>query len=97
MELSNREISDLRYLRARLGWDDKDAKQVTQSIRDSDLGARYYSILAAAHRAGYEQTAANGFIRLQAWCIEKGLPDPFGPGFDVAALDAMAIDERKVA
>lgn len=97
MQLNERETRDLRFLRQRLAWDDNDAKQVMQSIRESEHGARYYTVLAAAHRAGYEQTAANGFIRLQEWCIEKGLPDPFGPGFDVAELDAMAVEPRRAA
>lgn len=94
MELTEREIADLRYLRQRYGWSDADAREVMQSIQASANRARYYTVLAAAHRAGYEQTGANGYIRLQAWCIEQGLADPFGPDFDLAALDALAVKER---
>jgi hypothetical protein len=94
MELNKLEIADLRYLREFYGWDDKDAREVMRSISETPHGARYYTILAAAHRAGYMQDAANGFVRLQAWCAEQGLPDPFGPEFDVAALDALAVEPR---
>lgn len=88
-------IADLRYLRAYYGWIDEDASDVMQSIKENPDAARYYIILSAAHRAGYEQTAENNFIRLQIWCGDKGLPDPFGPAFDVAALDALAIETRR--
>jgi hypothetical protein len=97
MDLCKSEIVDLRYLRQYYGWDDKDARQVMQSIRETEHAARYYVILAGAHRAGYRQTSENGYMRLQLWCAMKGLPDPFGAEFDLTALDAMATDPRKRA
>jgi hypothetical protein len=78
LKLNESEIDDLHYLRQYYGWDDKDARQVMQSIRETEHAARYYVILAGAHRAGYRQTPENGYMRLQPWCAMNGLPDPFG-------------------
>lgn len=80
---------DMKYLAAFYQWSDEDKKEVRAAFTDCEPMVRYFTILAAAHRAGYSQHAGNGFQRLQGWCIEKGLPDPFGPEFDVAALDAI--------
>lgn len=81
---------DMRELSAFYGWNEDDKKEVRAAFTDCEPMVRYFTVLAAAHRAGYKQHAGNGFQRLQAWCAEKGLPDPFGPEFDVAALDAIA-------
>jgi len=70
---------------------------VRAAFTDSPEMAHFFTVLAAAHRAGYEQCAANGFVRLQQWCMEQGLGNPFGSGFDLAALDAMAMQPRRVA
>jgi hypothetical protein len=94
MELSESEITDLRYLRQRYGWDDQGARDVMQSIQATPDGARYYTVLAAAHRAGYKQDAGNSFMRLRDWCLARGLDDPYGDDFDPAALDALAVQER---
>jgi hypothetical protein len=68
-------------------WDHADKKEIRAAFTDSEPMVRYLTILAAAHRAGYEQGAANGFVRLKEWCIEKGLQDPYGSEFDPAMLD----------
>jgi hypothetical protein len=58
-------------------WTPADVKDVEVDTQaNPDLG-RYWIVLANAIRAGYEQTPENGFIRLQAWCAQRGLPDPF--------------------
>lgn len=85
---------DLKYLAAYYSWEDEDKKGIRVAFTDSTEMVNFLTVLAAAHRAGYEQNAANGFIRLQAWCLARGLPDPFGPEFDLAALDALAIESR---
>lgn len=82
---------DMKYLANYYGWNDEDKKEVRAAFTDCEPMVRYFTVLAAAHRAGYSQHAGNSFQRLQAWCLEKGLPDPFGPEFDVAALDAMQV------
>jgi hypothetical protein len=95
MNVSQAFVEDLRYLRDYYEWSREDVAEVKAAIKGGgEPLVHYFTVLAAAHRAGYMQDAANGFIRLQAWCLEKGLPDPFGPEFDVAALDAMAVEPR---
>lgn len=89
MRLTQNFIDDMRYLRQRYGWTDADVIEIKEALRDCEPLVRYFTILAAAHRAGYEQHAGNGFVRLQTWCIEKGLPDPYTADFDPAALDAL--------
>lgn len=97
MRVTQAFIEDMRYLRAFYQWNDADVKEVKAAIKGSDEMVHYFTVLAAAHRAGYSQHAGNGFQRLQAWCAEKGLPDPFGPEFDVVALDALAYEPRRIA
>lgn len=102
MKVSTEFIEDLRYLRRRYEWSEVDVADIKQVLKDEDAKGKsemlhFLAVLAAAHRAGYEQDAANGFIRLQAWCIEQGLPDPFSKDFDLAALDALAVEPRRCA
>jgi hypothetical protein len=93
MELTDEVISDMRYLRNRFGWNEDDARDVMQAIREGGAEiVRYFTVLAAAYRAGYEQNEENEFVRLQAWCIQKGLGDPFSKEFDIAALNALAVE-----
>lgn len=96
MIVSQSFIEDMRYLRAFYQWNDEDVKEVKAAIKGCDEMVHYFTVLAAAHRAGYSQHAGNGFQRLQSWCAHMGLPDPFGPEFDVAALDALAVEPREV-
>jgi hypothetical protein len=77
MKLTDSQKTDLRYLRQFYGWDNKEAREVMQTIVESAHGARYYTALADAHRRGYRQTEENGYIRLQPWFASQGLPDPF--------------------
>lgn len=97
MKVSEKFIDDMRYLRKRYEWTDTEAAEVRSALQGSAELVHFFTVLAAAHRAGYEQNAGNGFVRLQAWCAGQGLPDPFGPAFNVAALDALAIEPRKRA
>lgn len=90
-------VDDLKYLAAYYKWSDEDKKEIRASFTGSPEMVNFYTVLAAAHRAGYSQHAGNGFIRLQAWCIENGYGDPFGPAFDVKALDAASYTPRQVA
>lgn len=71
-------IDDFNYLRDFYGWNPKDIEEMKMAIRQTEEdGKRYIRALADAHRAGYKQDASNGFIRLQAWCADRGMPDPF--------------------
>lgn len=89
--------ADLKYLAVRYQWTAEDKAEVRAAFTDSPEMVHFFTVLAAAHRAGYEQCAANGFVRLQTWCLENRVGDPFGPGFDLAALDAMSVEVRKVS
>jgi hypothetical protein len=40
---------------------------LAQTQSSPDEMCRYWTQLAAAHRAGYQQTAANNFMRLGQW------------------------------
>jgi hypothetical protein len=102
MKVSQEFIEDLRYLRRRYEWTDADVAEFKEVLKAESKENKhemqhFLMVLAKAHRAGYEQDAANNFQRLQTWCATNGLPDPFGPGFDLAALDAMAIEQRRAA
>jgi hypothetical protein len=82
-------IDDFEYLSHHYAWNSEDVEGMKAAIRENEGdGRRYITALAAAHRAGYSQSAGNGFVRLQVWCADRGLPDPFTAGFDPAALDA---------
>ena len=87
---------DLRYLAVYYQWNDEDKKGVRAAFTNCPPMVRYFTVLAAAHRAGYSQDAGNGFVRLRDWCLAQGFDDPYGEDFDPAALDAMAVEPRKV-
>lgn len=88
---------DMKYLAAYYQWNDEDKKEIRAAFTDCEPMVRYFTVLAAAHRAGYEQHAGNGFQRLENWCLSHGLENPFGPEFDVAALDALQVQPRIAA
>lgn len=70
-------MRDFAELANRYGWTAADIEEVKAATRaDPDRMCRYWSTLAAAHRAGYEQTAANGYMRLHTWCEQQGRPSP---------------------
>ncbi|MBK4739212.1 hypothetical protein [Noviherbaspirillum pedocola] len=75
-------LRDFAYLANRYGWTPADIGEMKAAIRaNEDVGRRYITTLAAAHRAGYEQTPENGFMRLDVWCAERGwtsFDDPEG-------------------
>lgn len=78
MKVSKAFLKDFAYLANRYGWTPADIEDIKAATRaNPEPMRRYWTTLAAAHRAGYEQTPENGFIRLQAWCAEQGWPDPF--------------------
>jgi hypothetical protein len=78
MNVSKAFLKDFAYLANRYGWMPADIEDIKAHTRaDPEPMTRYWTNLAAAHRAGYEQTRENNYIRLQAWCAENGYPDPF--------------------
>lgn len=77
VKVSQAFLDDFAYLASRYRWTPADAEEMKAAIRaNPDVGRRYITTLAAAHRAGYEQTPENGFMRLAAWCAAQGWPDP---------------------
>lgn len=68
MKVSREFLKDFAYIANLYGWDAADiddAKAQTRAAPGPMLA--YWTMLAAAHRAGYRQDSANGFIRLSAW------------------------------
>ena len=86
---------DLKYLAAYYQWSPEDKVEIRSAFTGSPEMVRFFTVLAAAHRAGYTQCAGNGFIRLNDWCKENGLDDPYDLCFDLKALDALAVLPRK--
>jgi hypothetical protein len=88
--------TDLQELSARYDWNAEDKAEFRKAFTDCQPMVHFLTVLAAAHRAGYEQCASNGFVRLETWCIDNGVGNPFDPdgGFDPAALDALAFTAR---
>ena len=78
MKTSKQFLKDFAYLANYYGWTPADIKDIkAQGSFDSESMARYWTTLANAHRAGYAQTASNGFMRLGLWCSIQGWPDPY--------------------
>ena len=73
MQVSKAFLQDFAYLANRYGWTAADIEEMKAAVGVNEgAGRRYITTLAAAHRAGYEQTQGNGYIRLDAWCALKG-------------------------
>lgn len=88
MNVSRQFLQDFAYLANHYHWTPTDIEDAKADTRANPDLVRYWSTLAAAHRAGYEQTPQNNFIRLRDWCRLHDLGDPFAPEFDPASLAA---------
>lgn len=77
MNVSKQFLKDFAYLANCYGWTPKDVEDVKAYTRENPAMVHYWTVLAQAHRAGYEQNAENGYIRLHAWSAQKGYSDPF--------------------
>ena len=77
MNVSKSFLRDFAYLANRYGWSPIDVEDVKADTRANPDLVHYWTALANAHRAGYEQTPENGYIRLRNWCEEQGFGDPF--------------------
>jgi hypothetical protein len=74
MNVSKSFLLDFAYLANRYGWTPADVEEVRAAVRaHPESGKRYITTLAGAHRAGYEQTPENGYIRLDAWLAKQGI------------------------
>jgi len=68
-------IDDIDYLADYYSWTDDDLADVMEQIvANPDEMGRYWIHLAAAHRAGYQQTRENNFMRLGQWLqLQEGV------------------------
>lgn len=74
---------DVTRLAARYGWSPAGRREIEESLLSNPKAIeRYWRNLAAARRAGYVQTAENGFLLLPEWCRRQGWPDPTTHDFD---------------
>jgi len=78
MKVSKQFLRDFAFLANHYSWTPADVEQIKADTRANPDLVRYWSALADAVRAGYKQTAENGYIRLRAWCDQNGRPDPHG-------------------
>lgn len=77
MKVSRQFLHDFAFLANHYRWTPADVEDIKADTRANPDLVRYWTTLATAMRAGYEQTKENNFIRLQAWCADRGMPDPF--------------------
>jgi hypothetical protein len=78
MQVSKQFLRDFAYLANFYGWTPADIEEGKAETRaDPATMRRYWTNLARAHRAGYRQTSANGYMRLAEWCVARGWPDPY--------------------
>lgn len=67
MKVSRAFLQDFAFIANFYEWSDRDVEEVKEQTRGSPELMRYWRELAAAHRAGYEQTRANNWQRLGEW------------------------------
>lgn len=79
MQVSKSFLQDFAYLANLYGWTAADIEEMKVAVRaNEDAGRRYITTLAAAHRAGYEQTPGNHYMRLHTWCALQESSRPIG-------------------
>jgi hypothetical protein len=85
----------MQELAKRYQWTEEEKKEIRKWFTNCPATVHYLTVLAAAHRAGYKEYAAGGFLTLQKWCIENGVGNPFRlHAFDLQALDDLAVKPR---
>lgn len=67
MKVSKQFLRDFAYLANFYGWSPTDIEDIKTQTRASVELRDYWTRLAVAHRAGYQQTKTNGYERLQPW------------------------------
>ncbi len=81
MKVSRDFIRDFAYIANLYGWNAADVEDVKAQTRaNPEPMRRYWTALAAAHRAGYQQTEANGYERLRVWADRNpSFSDQYAP------------------
>lgn len=73
MKVSKRFLRDFAYIANLYGWNAEDVEDAKAQTRaNPDEMCAYWTQLAAAHRAGYQQTRENNFMRLGQWIQLQG-------------------------
>jgi hypothetical protein len=68
MKVSKQFLRDFAYIANLYSWNAADVEDAkTQTRTSPDEMCRYWTQLAAAHRAGYAQTQGNNYMRLGHW------------------------------
>jgi hypothetical protein len=89
MKVSKQFLRDFAYLANLYAWTPVDIEEIKAQTRaNPEVMRRYWTNLAIAHRAGYEQTPTNGLVRLREWCAQQGWPDPYLHDLDPVTEDA---------
>lgn len=77
MNVSKQFLKDFALIANHYHWTPADIEQVKADTRANPDLVHYWTILASAIKEGYEQTASNGYIRLEAWFAQQSMPNPF--------------------
>lgn len=77
MRVSKTFLRHFAYLANLYQWTPEVIVEIKDQTRRDPRLLRYWRNLAIAHRCGYEQTAANGWMRLDQWCAKRGWPNPY--------------------
>lgn len=88
MKISKALADDLRYLAAELEWDETGKVEVRESLKASpEFFTHFWTVFAQAYRAGYRFCQATGFQKLDDFCKQHGLPDPYNRMYSGAEID----------
>ena len=85
MKVSKQFLQDFAYIANLYGWNADDVEDAKAQTRANPELRSYWTQLAVAHRAGYQQTRENNHMRLGQWlqlqavgAKEGGLEDATG-------------------
>lgn len=67
MNVSKQFLRDFAYIANLYGWSAEDVEDAKAQTRAHPKLRSYWTQLAAAHRAGYQQTPENDYMRLGHW------------------------------
>jgi hypothetical protein len=68
MKVSKQFLQDFACIANFYGWNAADVEEAKELTRaNPEEMRRYWTRLAAAHRAGYRQTRENNYMRLEHW------------------------------
>ena len=67
MKVSKQFLRDFAYVANLYGWSAEDVEDAKEQTRAHPELRLYWTQLAVAHRAGYQQTRENNYMRLGHW------------------------------